>query len=181
MAHPFAKNSEMASGKEKAKALTKGYKTGGSIGKAVTSNPAKYASGGSTSGSADMKTVGKASGGRLDKFARGGRSKGKKGGNKTNINIVVAPHGKHPAVGAAPPAPGDLPPPGGGPMPPPPGGPMGGPPLGGPPGGIPGGPPGMPPGMPPKPPGMMARGGGIKMKAGAESGEGRLEKARKYK
>ena len=68
-------------------------------------------------------------------------------------------------------------------MPPPPG-PMAAP------GGPPGGPPGLPPGIGgPKPPGMMKRGGVVKradggrtgMKAGAETGLGRLEKARKYK
>lgn len=178
MAHPFA--SMRGSDKEKAKSMTKGYKIGGAVGKAATSNVAKYANGGKAGGS-DLKAVGRASGGRLDKFARGGRSKGK-GGKKTNINIVVAPKGPHPAEGAAPP----ILPPGGGGLPPPP---MAGPPPGlgaGPPPGA-GGPPGLPPGLG-KPPGMMKRGGAVKKFArggrftgGAETGVGRLEKARKAK
>jgi hypothetical protein len=104
------------------------------------------------------------------RFARGGKVKGKGGkGHQTNIAIVTP----HPGAGGQPPMPGGLGGPGG-PMPPPP---MGGP----------GGPPGLPPGMPPPgmrpgmpPPGMgMARGGAAKMTAGAMSGEGREQKARR--
>lgn len=196
MAHSHAHIREIHQGQKKAHEFVKGLKRGGRahsdeaedkklFGKMIKKHDAEH------------KAEGKKSGGRLDKFARGGRAKGKHG-NKTNVNIVVAPHGPHPAAGAAPPAPGGLPPPGAGPMPPP-GGPMGGPPLGGPPGGIPGGPPpGMPPGMGPKPPGMMKRGGavkkyarggptnvppkmvkiGAKMKAGSDTGTGRLDQAR---
>lgn len=110
--------------------------------------------------------------GRLDKYARGGRTKAKEG---TRINIVnVAPSDKSPDAGATP----------GGPMPIPPPPPR--PPMGG---------PGMPPGLPPPggpmggPPGLMKRGGRIKkyarggklgMTAGAETGKGRLQKAKKY-
>jgi hypothetical protein len=118
--------------------------------------------------------TGKKSGGRLDKYARGGRAK--KGGH-TNVNVIVAPHGPHPAAGAAPAA---LPP--GGPPMPPPGG--GGPPMMPPPGGPPGG--GLPPGLG-KPPGMMNKGGRayknggkVGMKAGSDSGVGRLEKVKAY-
>jgi hypothetical protein len=111
---------------------------------------------------------GKASGGRLDKFARGGKTKGKHG-NHVNIAIL---NGK--GQPDAPPAMAG--PPGGLPMPPPK------PPMAG--------PPGLPPGMPPpgmKPPGMMkrggkvyARGGKVKMKGGSETGVGRLDKKKAY-
>lgn len=127
----------------------------------------------------DLSSLGHARGGRLDKYARGGKTKGK---HHTQVNIaVVSPHGGSPAPGG--------PPPGGGGLALPPGGPPR-PPMAGPPGGMPmGGPPGMPPGMPPKPPGMMKRGGGVKSTkpahigkhpAGGDNGEGRLMKARKY-
>ena len=118
----------------------------------------------------DLKVHGKKHGGRLDKFARGGRTKSK----GTHINIVnVAPHGRHPAMGAAPAVPPGPPPAGGGlPMPPP---------------GMGAGPPGMPPGMPMKPPGVMkrggkvyARGGKVHMTAGAIAGEGRKQKIKAY-
>lgn len=166
MAHPFA--GKVSTGSARAKSLAKGYKIGGSVGKAATANVPKYASGGKV-GASDLKPSGRASGGRLDKFARGGRAKGKNKGNNTKINIVVAPKGPHPADGAAPPAPLGLPPMGGGPPP-------------GPPPGLGGGPPGLPPGIGgPKPPGMMARGGRLKLKGGAETGPGRLSKAKAYK
>lgn len=105
----------------------------------------------------DLKSIGMKSGGRLDKYARGGKAKAKKSGSHTKINIMVAPksgEGPPPAlppspIGAAPPPP--MPPKM--PMPPPPG-PMGGP---------------------------MKRGGKVKMTAGADSGEGRLQKARAQK
>lgn len=87
-------------------------------------------------------------------FARGGRSKGKKG-SKTNINIIIAGKDKEEA---GPPMPPPMPKP---PMAPPPGmAPPGGP---------------MPPGMPP-----MKRGGKVPMKAGAETGQGRLDKVKAY-
>lgn len=134
--------------------------------------------------------------GSAKRFARGGKVKGHKG-HQTNIAIVV-PHG-NPAVPNAPAA-GPLAGPAvAGPAPSPMRPPM---PPGAPPPGAGGPPPGMPPGMP-----MRARGGrtgidgestkgdlkkwskrasansyakgGLVMKAGAMSGEGRLEKARK--
>lgn len=121
--------------------------------------------------------------GKAGKYARGGRTKSRKGKHGTQVNIaVVAPHGRHPADAGALPGGPSLPPPrpplAGGPGAPP-GLPPGGPPMGGPPGLPPGGPPGMmPPGM--KPPGMMQRGGRVKMKGGAETGQGRLDKIKAY-
>ena len=126
------------------------------------------------------KAIGKAAGGRIDKFARGGKVKG-----KVNINIIV-PRGEPSAV---PPLPAAMGPPGGMPM---------GPPV---PPGMPPGPPSLPQGMPP----MKKSGGSISglstkenlskwseraarnskfasggkvtgQKGGAETGVGRLDK-----
>ena len=114
------------------------------------------------------KPEGKKAGGRLDKYARGGKTKGKHG-NHVNIAVI---NGK--GQPDAPPA--MAAPPGGLPMPPPK------PPMGGPPGlppGLPPGGPGMaPPGM--KPPGMMKRGGKVHMTAGSLTGEGRKQKKKAY-
>lgn len=162
MAHPYAKHAEDKAGKARAAQLTKGYKTGGRV--SSVASPIAKKSGGSVSG--DMKVAGKASGGRLDKFARGGRT-GKKG-SQTKINIIVAPQVPPADREAAPAVPGVLPPPGGG-LPPPPKGPMG-PPM------MP--PPGPAAGLPKGP--MMNRGGKVPMKAGAETGVGRLEKKKAY-
>lgn len=112
-------------------------------------------------------------GGRVDKFARGGKAKGKQG---TQINIaVVAPSGKNqPDADALPGGPAAAP------MPPRP--PLG---AGGPPVLPPGGPMAGPPGMPPpgmKPPGMMKRGGKVTgQRGGSETGVGRLDKVRMQK
>lgn len=161
MAHPFAKHAEEGAGKARAKHLIKGYKRGGKVHSDEAADRKLFGKMIKEHEKGEMKVEGRASGGRLDKFARGGRAKHK--GNNTKINIVVAPKGPHPADGAAPPVPMGPPPMGGGPL--------AGPPMGGPPPGLGG----------PKPPGMMNRGGRLKMTAGADTGVGRLQKAKGYK
>lgn len=162
--HPFSQHKEHKASKSRVHSMFKHLARGGRA-ESSASAPAKKATGGAVD--SDTPVVGKASGGRLDKHARGGKVKGKgKHGNHVNI-AIVAPHGApSPEAGAAP---------GGMPMPPP-RLPMGGP--GMPPGLPPGGPPGMPPGM--KPPGMMKRGGKVPMTAGGDSGPGRLQKIKAY-
>lgn len=174
MTHPFQSYREMNPGQKRGKQRMKEacggavkYATGGAIKSVKVS---AHAAGG------EVKAVGKASGGRLDKLARGGRTKKGGKGNHTHINIMVAPKGGADAGAGLPP---DL---GAGAPPMVPKGPMGPPP-----GALGAGPPGMPPGMPPpKPPGMMASGGKIvalkkvPMKGGAATGEGRLDAKRAY-
>lgn len=179
MTHPFQSYREMNPGQKRGKQRMKEacggavkYATGGAIKSVKVS---AHAAGG------EVKAVGKASGGRLDKLARGGRTKKGGKGNHTHINIMVAPKGGADAGAGLPPDLGAGAPPMGAPPMVPKG------PMGPPPGALGAGPPGMPPGMPPpKPPGMMASGGKIvalkkvPMKGGAATGEGRLDAKRAY-
>lgn len=179
MAHPYASLREKNPGQKKANSM---FKKGGRVKHDDEAADKKLIK--KMVKKDDLKVEGRATGGRLDKFARGGRAK-HKGGGKTHINILVAPHGgSSPAEGAAPSGPPGLPPGAGGPPP------MMKPPMGPPPGGPPPGMGGPPPGGPPpgmKPPGMMfrggrayAKGGKVPMKGGAQTGEGRLDKKKAY-
>lgn len=174
MTHPYQANREMHPGQKRGKQRMKEacggsvkYATGGAV---KSSKPATHAAGG------EVKAVGKASGGRLDKLARGGRTKKGGKGNHTKINIIVAPKGGGDA-GAPPDLGAGAPPPMGAPPMVPKG------PMGPPPGALGAGPPGMPP---PKPPGMMSKGGKIAaikklgLTAGSATGVGRLQDKRAY-
>jgi hypothetical protein len=202
MAHPYQEHREVHAGQKKAKERAKHFASGGKVddgkkdllNKVISVHKAEHR---------EIKAEGKSTGGRLDKYARGGGTKKHSKGHHTHINIMVAPKG-----GDAGPSP-DLGAGGPPPMAPPmvPKAPMGPPP-----GALGAGPPGMPPGMPPpgmKPPGMMKRGGKVysgipskanidhwakrtgentryekggkvPMDAGAGTGEGRLEKKKAY-
>jgi hypothetical protein len=123
------------------------------------------------------RIIGRSSGGRLDKFARGGRTKA------TSVNVVIQPpQQQQPQAMPMPMRP---------PMPAP-----SGPPPGGPPGGAPGGVPGAappsgllgpvgaqppPPQMPQMPPGMqLARGGKVGKYIGGEPSDSKLKQWAKY-
>lgn len=193
--HPFEHLKEKHPGRKRAIAFGHGNKTTGGA------RTTAFATGGSvkapapTASHADLKAAGGKAAGRLDKLARGGKARGKKGGHHTHVNIMVPPNGGDPNAGALPPSPLGAAPPAPS-MAPPPGGPM----LGG----APGAPP--PLGAPPMP-GMKrgggtsglskkanidkwsarassntkyAKGGKVPVDAGAGSGEGRLDKIKAY-
>ena len=160
MAHPYA--SEVKKGSQaKFKAMT-GKKSSGQAHPDEAQDKALFKKMIKQHESTEEFKVGGAVSSGADKFARGGRAKGKGGKKGTHINIaVIAPGSKDKE--AAPGLPPDIGLPPKPPMAPPPG--MGPPGAGGP----------MPPGMPP-----MKRGGKVPMKGGGDSGIGRLDKIKAY-
>src|SRR6266852_9416651 len=117
MAHQYDHLREKNPGKKRAKELGH-FKRGGKVhesAKTITKMSKKELM---AHERAEIKAEGKASGGRLDKYARGGGTKKHGKGHHTHINIMVAPKG-----GDGTPPPGGLG--------------AGGPPLGGPAGGAP--------------------------------------------
>jgi len=151
VAHPHHEHREHVSTRKRVGHILKGHKHGGGVHADAKADKKLF---GKMIAEHEHKAHGGKSKHRLDKFARGGKAKGKHG---NHVNIAIVSPRSHDDAGAAP----------GGPALPPPHPAMGGPPPGPPglpPGLPPGGPPGMPPGMPPpgmKPPGMMKRGGGV--------------------
>lgn len=159
MSHPYSQYREKHPGRKRASEMAKCFASGGKVSHPDEAQDRKLIK----KMMAEEESVeGRASGGRLDKYARGGKAKGKKGKSKkgNNVNILIAPKEKEEKVVVPPPMPG-------GP------GMMAGP--GGPP------PMGPPPGGPPMPLPGMKRGGKVPMKGGAETGVGRLDKVRAQK
>ncbi len=160
MAHPYAKHKEMHPGKARVHKIYAHKKHGGHVEGSAYEEAHESAAEAKKERRHEHKATGGPAKPRLDKYARGGKTKGGHKGHHTKINIMVAPKGGD-GAGA-----GGMPPPGG----PPPG--LGGPPPGGPPPGMPPGGPmgaapppgagGLPPGLPPPPGGGMKRGGSVK-------------------
>lgn len=194
--HPYAAHKESKVAPDRARTLLRGYASGGAVKTDPSVTQVARGSVETPASRADNDGCGhigqRANGGkvaskmvhahegalhpgkpktRLDKFARGGAPKSKKGkGNHVNI-VIGSPAEKEPV-------PVPVPMPGGGapPMAPPPMAAAGAPPMGG-------------PGMPPRPPmagmPMRARGGKVgkmpvPMDAGAGSGPGREAKVKAY-
>lgn len=120
MSHPFASARQHLVEKSRVAGMCKGYAAGGAVASpsAAAVKPKR-----ATGGSVSSPIEGRKSGGRLDKFARGGAVK--KGA--TNVNVIIAPQGggaaAPPVVGLPPPIPAGPPPMPAGAMPP--GGPPG--------------------------------------------------------
>jgi hypothetical protein len=164
MAHPYQQHKDYKVQRNRVGFITKGYASGGAVVPQLATGGAATAK---ARGNRDaMAVMGKPAAARLDKPMRGtagivpGRAKGgRTKGHKTNVNVIVAPHGG--AMGGAPPVPAGMAPPSvPNAMPPVPPRPVGPPPMMG---AAP--PPGMPPGMPPM--GPRSRGGRTYASGGA--------------
>lgn len=180
MTHPFASVRESKVAPQRARDRLRGYASGGAVKTDPSVEQTARGSVETPASRADNDGCGsigpRAKGGkvtqRLDKFARGGAPKGKKGkGNHVNI-VIASPPGKDTPMPVPVPVGG----PGPGPVAPPPG-PMGG----------------APPMMPPKPPmggpggpmpmmgrarGGRAGGGGVGEDLASAASDGKLEAAR---
>lgn len=153
MGHPFANVREHKVQRSRVASIISGYAGGGH---ADAPSDRKLIKAMVKPGA--LKMDGAKSGGRLDRYARGGKVK--KGKGSTHVNVIVAPQGGHPPL---PPSPALMPPAGGMPsLPPgmPPHPPMM------PPGAMP---PGMGAGMPGMPPGIRKSGGRTYAKGGKVS------------
>ena len=94
MAHPYSKHNEAAAGKAKAASMTKGYKKGGAVHSDEAQDRKLIKSMMDKEEKSEPKVEGKASGGRLDKFARGGGTKGKgkhKGKDSNEMSTDTSP------------------------------------------------------------------------------------------
>jgi hypothetical protein len=151
MAHPYQAHREKHPGRKRAAEMARCFATGGKV---TGPGGAKAFKSGGKVAAEQASVEGRASGGRLDKYARGGKAKGK-GKKGNNVNILIAPKEKEEKIM----------------LPPPPGGPGGPLPAGPPPGA----------GGPPMPLPGMKRGGKVAMKGGAETGVGRLDKVKAQK
>lgn len=83
MAHPFADHREHRRMSERVSRMTKGYASGGHTDVAADRKLVK-----SMVKPDALKIEGRAAGGRIDKYARGGKVAG-----RTNVNVIVAPQG----------------------------------------------------------------------------------------
>lgn len=161
MAHPYSEHRQHKVERERAHHMTRGYASGGAVHSDAKADAALIRH---TVKKSALKADGGAVNPRMDRRARGGRTKAKKG---TNVNVIVAPHSTPPMLNTPPggvPAPIPRPPAVSPPMAPPAG--M----AGMPPGLPPGGPPGMPPGIRRQGGRAYASGGTVVFREGRKNG-----------
>ena len=88
--HPYSQHKEVHAGRKRAHSMASGHKRGGKVHGDEKEDRKLFGKMLKEHEKGEIKAVGKASGGRLDKYARGGHVKHKP---HTKINILVAPHG----------------------------------------------------------------------------------------